>query len=130
MSVVRDDHILLARAPRFPAGMYSTLAGFVEPGETLEEAVIREVFEETAIGINNVRYVASQPWPFPHSLMIGFTSTYISGEIHVDHEELEDARWFSVAELPGLPSEISISRFLINNFIKHLDTDKKTEDDC
>lgn len=118
MSVVRDDHILLARAPRFPAGMYSTLAGFVEPGETLEEAVSREVFEETAISIDNIQYVASQPWPFPHSLMIGFTSTYVSGEIRVDHEELEDARWFSVAELPALPSKISISRLLIDNFSK------------
>jgi NAD+ diphosphatase len=120
MSVVRDDHILLARATRFPAGMYSTLAGFVEPGETLEEAVRREVLEETAINIDNIHYVASQPWPFPHSLMIGFTSAYVGGEIHIDNEELEDARWFSVAELPILPSKISISRLLINNFIKHI----------
>ncbi len=128
MSIVRDDHILLARAPRFPAGMYSTLAGFVEPGETLEEAVIREVLEETAINVNNIQYLASQPWPFPHSLMIGFTATYVSGEIHVDHEELEDARWFSVAELPALPSKISISRLLIDHFIKHLDTAPKSQE--
>ncbi len=117
MSIVRDDHILLARAPRFPAGMYSTLAGFVEPGETLEEAVCREVFEEVALRVDKIRYVASQPWPFPHSLMIGFTSTYKSGEISIDHKELEDARWFSLSELPVLPSKISISRLLIENFI-------------
>ncbi|MBU1564412.1 MAG: NAD(+) diphosphatase [Proteobacteria bacterium] len=122
MSVIRDDSILLARAPRFPAGMYSTLAGFVEPGETLEEAVSREVFEEVAISISNVQYVASQPWPFPHSLMIGFTSTYASGDIRIDNQELEDAGWFSVAELPVLPSKISISRLLIDNFIKRFDT--------
>lgn len=118
MSVVRGNHILLARAPHFPVGMYSTLAGFVEPGETLEEAVYREVCEEVAISVDNIRYVASQPWPFPHSLMIGFTSTYKSGEIHIDQKELEDARWFSPADLPILPSKISISRLLIDNFIK------------
>jgi len=118
MSVIRDDHILLARAPRFPAGMYSTLAGFVEPGETLEEAVCREVFEEVALTVDNVRYVASQPWPFPHSLMIGFTATYRSGEIRIDSKELEDAQWFSPATLPLLPSKISISRLLIDNFLE------------
>ena len=121
MSVVRDDRILLARAPHFPAGMYSALAGFVEPGETLEEAVCREVYEEVAIRVNNIHYVASQPWPFPHSLMIGFTSTYVSGEIRVDKEELEDARWFSLADMPVLPSKISISRLLIDNFVKRFD---------
>lgn len=118
MSVIRDDHILLARAPRFTAGMYSTLAGFVEPGETLEEAVCREVFEETALTVDTVRYVASQPWPFPHSLMIGFTSTYRSGEIRIDSKELEDAQWFSPSALPPLPSKISISRLLIDNFLE------------
>lgn len=118
MSIVRDNHILLARAPRFPAGMYSTLAGFVEPGETLEEAVSREVFEEVGLGVDNIQYVASQPWPFPHSLMIGFTSTYKSGEMLIDDKELEDARWFSVTDLPVLPSSLSIARLLIENFIK------------
>jgi NAD+ diphosphatase len=121
MSIVRDDQILLARAPRFPAGMYSTLAGFVEPGETLEEAVCREVFEEVAVCVDNIHYVASQPWPFPHSLMIGFTCTYKSGEISIDEKELEDARWFSVPDLPVLPSMLSISRLLIERFIKNRD---------
>ncbi len=119
MSIVREDHILLARAPRFPTGMYSTLAGFVEPGETLEEAVSREIYEEVALSVDNIHYVASQPWPFPHSLMIGFISTYKSGEIRIDKKELEDARWFSVRDLPVLPSTISISRLLIENFIKN-----------
>jgi NAD+ diphosphatase len=117
MSVVRDDHILLARSPRFSTGMYSTLAGFVEPGETLEEAVSREVFEEVAITVNNIQYIASQPWPFPHSLMIGFAATYSSGEIRIDQDELEDAKWFSMDDLPILPTRFSISRLLIENFI-------------
>lgn len=118
MSVIREDKILLARAPRFPGGMYSTLAGFVEPGETLEEAVRREVFEETAIEVDDISYVASQPWPFPHSLMIGFTAVYAGGEIVIDNREIEDAGWFGVEDLPPLPSRVSIARLLIDNFIK------------
>jgi len=116
MSVTREDQILLARAPRFPAGMYSTLAGFVEPGETLEEAVKREVREETNIRIGNISYVASQPWPFPHSIMIGFAASYVDGEIKIDENEIEDARWFSVRDLPILPSKITIARLLIDKF--------------
>jgi NAD+ diphosphatase len=117
MAVTKGDHILLARAPRFPSGMFSTLAGFVEPGETLEEAVEREVREEVNIRIGNIRYVASQPWPFPHSIMIGFSATYLDGEIEVDNDEIEDARWFSAQDLPLLPSKITIARLLIDNFI-------------
>ena len=117
MSVVHEDTILLARSPRFPSGMYSTLAGFVEPGETLEEAVEREVREEVAVNVADIRYVASQPWPFPHSLMIGFSSNYAGGEISIDNVEIEDAGWFSVHNLPLLPSKISIARLLIENFI-------------
>lgn len=118
MAVVREKKILLARAPRFPEGMYSTLAGFVEPGETLEEAVGREVREETGIAVDNIRYVASQPWPFPHSLMIGFSATYAGGEIRIDDKEIEAAGWFGVDELPLLPSKVSIARLLIDNFVK------------
>jgi len=118
MSVTRGNQILLGRAPRFPPGMYSTLAGFVEPGETLEEAVKREVREEVNIRINNIKYVASQPWPFPHSIMIGFSASYVDGEIEIDNHELEDAKWFSVRNLPALPSKITIARLLIDNFIK------------
>jgi NAD+ diphosphatase len=117
MSVVRDGHILLARAPRFPKGMFSALAGFVEPGETLEEAVAREVMEEVGVRVGQIRYLASQPWPFPHSLMIGFTTVYESGDIVIDRGELEDARWFSRKDMPLLPSTISISRLLIDNFL-------------
>ncbi len=117
MSIVRKDHILLARSPRFPPGMYSTLAGFVEPGETLEEAVKREVREEVDIRLGNISYVASQPWPFPHSIMIGFTADYAGGEITIDGDEIEDAGWFSVADLPRLPSKMSIARLLIDRFV-------------
>lgn len=117
MSVTRGDHILLGRAPRFPPGMYSTLAGFVEPGETLEEAVKREVREEVNVRISNIKYVASQPWPFPHSIMIGFSASYVDGALEIDDHELEDARWFSVRDLPSLPSKITIARLLIDNFI-------------
>jgi len=118
MSVVKDDRILLGRAPRFPSGMYSVLAGFVEPGETLEQAVAREVREEVNIEITDIRYFASQPWPFPHSLMVGFTARYLSGTIQVDNRELEDADWFSPGDMPRLPSPISISRRLIDDFLR------------
>jgi len=117
MSVTDKDRILLGRAPHFAPGIYSTLAGFVEPGETLEEAVRREVQEEVGIRVKNVRYMGSQPWPFPHSIMIGFSAEYDSGEIDLDPEELEDARWFSIDKLPPLPSQITIARFLIDSFI-------------
>jgi NAD+ diphosphatase len=118
MSIIRGDQILLARSPHFSPGMYSTLAGFVEPGETLEEAVQREVREEVNIRISNISYVASQPWPFPHSIMIGFSAVYAAGEIEIDNYEIEDAKWFSMQDLPSLPSKITIARLLIDNFIK------------
>lgn len=117
MSVVRDDHILLGRGAHFVKDMYSTLAGFVEAGETLEEAVCREVMEETNIQIAEVEYVTSQPWPFPHSVMIGFSASYTGGDIVIDTAELEDARWFHYKNLPQLPSKITIARLLIDNFI-------------
>ena len=118
MSIIKGDHILLARSPHFPPGMYSTLAGFVEPGETLEETVEREVREEVNIRISNIHYVASQPWPFPHSIMIGFSANYVGGEIEIDNDEISDARWFSVGDLPILPSKITIARLLIDNFVE------------
>ncbi len=118
MSVERGDEILLGRAPRFPKGMYSTLAGFVDPGETLEDAVSREVKEEVGIQIKNIRYFGSQPWPFPNSLMVGFTADYAGGNLRIDTSELEDAKWFPVNELPRRPSRISIARALIDNFIQ------------
>jgi NAD+ diphosphatase len=97
--------------------MYSVLAGFVEPGETLEEAVVREVKEEVGVDVKDIRYFGSQPWPFPHSLMIGFTATYAGGEISLDNMEIEDAGWFTIDNLPSIPSKISISRKLIDWFI-------------
>ena len=93
------------------------LAGFVEPGETLEQAVQREVFEEVSVRVGDIRYFGSQPWPFPHSLMIGFTASWESGEISVDPKEIEEAAWFSPEEFPGMPPSISISRRLIDDFI-------------
>jgi len=98
MLTVDGDKCLLGRSPHFPASWYSTLAGFVEPGETIEDAVRRETFEEAGIRIGRVRYHASQPWPFPHSLMIGAYGEAISREIRLD-DELEDCRWFTKAEV-------------------------------
>ena len=115
--VERGDQALLGRSPHFPPGMFSTLAGFVEPGESLEQTIAREIEEEVGVRVDNVRYFGSQPWPFPNSLMIGFRADYAGGELAVDPEELEDAAWFHVDDLPRLPSEISIARALIDAWI-------------
>jgi NAD+ diphosphatase len=112
--VRRERELLLARSPRFPKGMYSALAGFVEPGETIEQCLEREVMEETGIRVRGARYFASQPWPFPHSLMIAFFAEYESGELRADGIEIEDAKWFEVCNLPKLPARISIARKLID----------------
>ena len=118
MALVRREHqLLLARSPHFPPGMYSALAGFVDPGESLEQTIAREVQEEVGLRVTNVRYFASQPWPFPHSLMIAFTADYLDGEIMPDPTEIEDARWFELDSLPRLPGKISISRRLIDTVI-------------
>ncbi|MGA2640385.1 MAG: NAD(+) diphosphatase [Spirochaetia bacterium] len=116
VAVIRGARILLARARRFPPGMYSVLAGFVEPGETLEECVAREVREETGIEVRSLRYFASQPWPFPHSLMVAFTAEHASGEISVDPVEIVDAGWYSADSLPQLPDPITVARKLIDWF--------------
>ena len=120
--VRRDQTILLARSPHFPPGMYSALAGFVEPGESLEQCLAREVLEETGIRIANPRYFASQPWPFPHSLMIAFVADYAGGEIRPAPDEIEDAQWFGLDALPRLPNRISIARRLIDGVILELRT--------
>ena len=99
MAVRLGDEFLLGRQSAWPPGMYSTLAGFVEPGETLEAAVAREVLEEAGITVHSVKYVASQPWPFPASLMIGAVAIAESRDITIDGNELETARWFTKAEL-------------------------------
>jgi len=115
--ISRGREVLLSRSARFPPGMYSVLAGFVEPGESLEEAVEREVMEEVGVGIKNVRYFGSQPWPFPNSLMIGFTAEYEAGEIQIDQVEIEDAGWYAADRLPAIPPKLSIARRLIDWFI-------------
>ncbi len=118
--VEREHEILLARSPHFAAGMYSVLAGFVEPGETLEETVVREIKEEVGIDVADVRYVASQSWPFPNSLMLGFTATYAGGEMVIDPTEIEAAGWFTPDTMPPIPGCISIARRLIDLYLdKH-----------
>jgi NAD+ diphosphatase len=119
--VRRGREFLLARSPHFAPGMYSALAGFVEPGETLEQTLVREVREEVGLEVANVRYFASQPWPFPHSLMIAFNADYAGGEITPDPTEIEAADWFTIDRLPqALPSKISISRRLIDATLAEL----------
>lgn len=109
--------ILLARNHRHPSGFYSVLAGFVEPGESLEECVRREVCEEVGLEIENIRYFGSQPWPFPNSLMIAFTADYASGTVRLERQELADAGWYRADALPPIPPPVSIARQLINAFV-------------
>jgi NAD+ diphosphatase len=120
------DKILLARSPGFPPGMYSVLAGFVEPGESIEETIYREIREEVGVEVTNVRYFGSQPWPFPNSLMIGFTADYAGGELRKDPEEIEDAGWYSVDDLPALPPRVSIARAMIDQFVAEHGRKRKT----
>jgi len=123
------ERILLARNHRFPAGRYSVVAGFVEPGESLEDCVRREVREEVGVEVAEIRYFGSQPWPFPNSLMVGFTARYASGEIHVEEAEIAEARWFTADALPQVPPKISIARQLIDWFVAQNGTaDTRVED--
>ena len=115
--VRREAEILLARSPGFPKGMRSVLAGFVEPGESIEETIHREVREEVGIEVENLGYFGSQPWPFPNSLMIGFTADYAGGEIRPEPGEIEDAGWYRAGELPQLPPKVSIARRMIDDFV-------------
>jgi NAD+ diphosphatase len=110
------SRLLLARSHRHPPGRYSVVAGYVEPGESLEECAYREVCEEVGIRIKNMRYFGSQPWPFPNSLMIGFTAEYDGGEIRLEESEIADAGWFAADALPGLPPRMTIARQLIDWF--------------
>jgi NAD+ diphosphatase len=116
--VERDGAALLARNANFPGALFSTIAGFVEPGETLESTVIREVREEAGITVTDVRYQGSQPWPFPHSLMIGFNAQWADGEIEVDGREIVEAGWFTPDELPMIPPPLSIARRLIDGWLE------------
>jgi NAD+ diphosphatase len=115
--VRKGDQALLAHGARFPAPFYSTLAGFVEPGESLEETLVREVKEEVGIDVGDIRYFGSQSWPFPHSLMLGFSATWKSGEIVCEPSEILDAKWFDAAALPVIPPPMSISRKLIDAWL-------------
>lgn len=119
VSVERGDEILLARSPHFPPGILSVLAGFVDPGESVEQAVAREVFEEVGLRVKNIRYYASQPWPFPNSLMLGFQAEYESGELVLEEEEIEEAAWYRADAMPPLfPGRFSIAQWLIHDFLE------------
>lgn len=117
-AIIKDGKILMAKHG-YRGGMYGLIAGFIEPGETLEEGVKREIMEEVGLKVKNIKYFGSQPWPFPNSLMIGFTAKYESGKIQVDGDEITDAGWFSVNELPRIPSRMSIARELIDWYIEN-----------
>ena len=118
--VRKGDLALLAHGARFPAPFYSTLAGFVEAGETLEETLLREVEEEVGIEVGDIRYFGSQSWPFPNSLMLGFFATWKSGDIAIDPTEIVDAKWFRADELPMVPPPMSISRQLIDVWLSEI----------
>ena len=115
--ITKGDEMLLARNARWPAGMYSTLAGFVEVGESIEQTVHREVAEEVGLRVHNLKYLGSQSWPFPNSLMLGFHAEYASGDIVCNDVEISDARWFAHDQLPNVPPGTAISRWLIDDFI-------------
>jgi NAD+ diphosphatase len=117
--IIRDDgRALLAHNKKFAEGVYSLIAGFNEAGESLEATVAREIREEVSLEVADIRYIASQPWPFPNSLMLGFAARHVSGEPRPDGVEIEDARWFSPDELPKLPGNGSVSRYLINSWLE------------
>jgi NAD+ diphosphatase len=117
VAVTRGDKLLLAHNRNFSPGLFSLLAGFVEPGETLEQAAVREVREEVGLEINNLRYIRSQPWPFPNSLMAGFRATCDSGEIKVDGKEIEEAAWYGPDSLPDTPREGTVAFDLISDWL-------------
>ncbi len=118
--VTRGREVLLARANRFPAAMYSALAGFVEPGETIEDCIHREVREEVGIEVDNLAYFGSQSWSFPHSLMIAFTAEHAGGTLAPDGTEIADAQWFAPEAVPKLPPSVSIARRLIDATVARL----------
>ena len=114
----KGDEVLLVRAKNFRRDFFGLVAGFVETGETLEEAVAREALEETGITINNIRYFASQPWPYPCGLMVGFNADYVSGEIHLQQSEIAKGGWFRKTNLPDIPGKMSIARRLIDAWLE------------
>ncbi len=118
--VRKGDEILLVHANNFRTDFYGLVAGFVETGETLEEAVHREVMEETGLHIKNLKYFASQPWPYPCGLMVGFTADYDGGKIHLQRSELSKGAWFDKDHLPHIPEKLSIARHLIDDWLEHI----------
>ena len=122
--VNKGEEILLARNKRARGNFYSTIAGFVEPGESIEETVHREVFEEVGIRVHKLKYFGSQSWPFPNSLMLGFHAEYDSGEFVLQEDEIVDAGWFHYTDLPNRPAMVSISGWLINDFIKRAEVNQ------
>jgi NAD+ diphosphatase len=117
-AVFKDDKILLSHNAAFQRRWYSISAGFVEPGETLEECARREIREEVGVEIKNVKYFGSQPWPFPNSLMLGFTADWAAGDIVPDGKEISDAGWFTAANMPDVPPKISIAREIIDWYLE------------
>src|SRR5690606_2600872 len=115
--VIRERTCLLAHNANFTEGLYSVIAGFIEPGETAEQALVREIREETGIEVERLEYICRQPWPFPSQLMLGFVAHYKSGEIQVDGVEITDADWFTPDALPRVPPPHTISGKLIDLFL-------------
>jgi NAD+ diphosphatase len=115
VAVVRDDALLLARASRFPTDMYSVIAGFVDAGESLRGGCGRE---EVGLAVRDLAYFSSQPWPFPHSLMLAFTARHAGGEIRIDGQEIVDAGWYRAGSMPRIPEPISVARRLIDWFVQ------------
>ncbi len=126
-AIIRDDKILMAKHSYGFKNRYSLIAGFIEAGETLEEGVKREVMEEVGLKVKNIKYFGSQPWPFPHSLMVGFTANYESGEIKVDGKEIVEAKWCDVEEIAPTPSKMSIASELIDWYTENFSKNTKNK---
>jgi NAD+ diphosphatase len=127
VAIRRDNQILLARGKRHPEGLYSVLAGFAEAGEALEQTLAREVMEEAGVHIKNPRYVSSQSWPFPNSLMVGFIADWAGGDVRIDPFELEEGGWFDINKLPKIPGQGTIANKLIMRVKAEIDQERKTE---
>ena len=115
----RGVEVLLVHARNFKGDFYGLVAGFVETGENLEEAVRREVMEETGLTIKNIRYFGSQPWPYPCGLMVGFNADYESGEVRLQREELNKGAWFTKDHLPTIPEKLSIARMILDDWLEN-----------